>query len=205
MVQLFLPILFNQKLLRMFNEVLVILKDKLNGYFKLKADVVEDKVAFIDSSKTDTISFPLNNVIPLLINIEEEKTLRPANRFEGLIRNGIKTAINPTININILVLFVSKFADYEQSLKFLSLIVKFFQRNPVLDHSNTPTLSAELQKLKIELITFPVSEQNELWSSLRTSYIPSVLYKISLLVFQDDEGVEFVQETQQVESSVLAI
>ena len=189
----------------MFNEVLVILRDKLNGYFKLKADVVEDKVAFLDGSKSETISFPINNVVPLLINIEEEKTLRPPNRFEGLIRNGIKTSINPNININILVLFVSRFSDYEQSLKFLSLIVKFFQRNPILDHQNTPVLSPEIDKLKIELITLPVSQQNELWSSLRTSYIPSVLYKISLLVFQDTEGVEYVPETNQLQTTVSAI
>lgn len=186
----------------MFNEVLVILKDKLNGYFKLKADVVEDKVTFLDGSKTDPISFPINNVVPLLINIEEEKTLRPPNRFEGLVRNGIKTAINPNININILVLFVSKFADYEQSLKFLSLIVRFFQRNPVLDHYNTPDLNPEIDKLKIELITLPVTQQNELWSSLRTTYMPSVLYKISLLVFRDDEGAEYIQQTAEFQTSI---
>ncbi|HEX8279216.1 MAG TPA: DUF4255 domain-containing protein [Segetibacter sp.] len=189
----------------MFNEVLVILRDKLNGYFRLKADVVEDKVAFLDGTKTDPIAFPLNNVVPLLINIEEEKALRPPNRFEGLIRNGIKTAINPNININLLVLFVSRFSDYEQSLKFLSLIVKFFQRNPVFDQQNTPELSLEIQKLKIELITLPVSQQNELWSSLRTTYLPSVLYKISMLVFQDDEAIELVPETHEFKTTVYNI
>lgn len=189
----------------MFNDVLVILKDKLNGYFKLKAGVAEDKVAFVDGSKTESISFPLNNVVPLLINIEEEKALRPPNRFEGLIKNGIKTSINPNININIFVLFVSRFADYEQSLKFLSLIVRFFQRNPVIDHQNTPTLNDEIEKLKIELITLPVSQQNELWSSLRTSYIPSVLYKISLLVFYDNDTVEYVSEASEFQTSVSPI
>jgi hypothetical protein len=186
----------------MINEVLLLLKDKLNSYFRLKANVPEDKVAFIDGSKMDPISFPIDHVIPLLINVGEERLLRPADRFEGLVRNGIKTQINPTINLSLSVLFVSRFADYEQSLKFLSLVVKFFQHNPVFDQTNTPGLNPNIDKLRSELITLPNAEQNSLWSSLRTTYTPSVLYKIGLLAFADDETLEIVGETRSIQTTI---
>lgn len=189
----------------MIDEVLMVLKEKLNSYFKFKIAVSEDIVNFIDGSKMDPLSFPLNNVIPLLVNIEEDKILRQADRFEGQIRNGVKTNVNPTVCVNLLVLFVCSFADYKQSLKSLSLIMKFFQRNPVLDHFNTPDLPPEADKLKIELITLPVSQQNEVWSSLRTAYVPSVIYKISMLVFQDDETIEPVHQINEIRTNVINI
>ena len=186
----------------MINEVLVLLKDKLNSYLKLKANVPEDKVTFLDGSKMDPISFPLDHVVPLLINVEEERILRPADRFEGIVRNGIKTQINPTINLNLSVLFVSKFSDYEQSLKFLSLVVKFFQHNPVFDQTNTPGLNPAIEKLRSELVTLSNTEKNTLWSSLRTTYMPSVLYRIGLLAFADDETLEIVGETTAIDTAV---
>lgn len=186
----------------MINEVLVLLKDKLNNYFRLKANVPEDKVAFLDGSKMDPLAFPIDHVVPLLINVGEERILRPADRYEGIVRGGIKTQINPTINLNLSVLFVSKFADYEQSLKFLSLVVKFFQHNPVFDQTNTPGLNPLIEKLRTELITLSNAEQNTLWSSLRTTYTPSVLYKIGLLAFADDETLEVVGETRAIHTAV---
>ena len=182
----------------MIDEVLVMLKEKLNTYFRLKADVQEDKVAFLDGSKTDPISIPLNKVVPLLMNIEEEKALRPANRYQRLVVEGIETKSTPALTVNLLVLFVCRFTDYQQSLKFLSLVLSFFQRNPVFDQYNTPTLNGDIEKLKIEFISMPVAQQNELWSSLRTTYLPSALYKLSLLVYDDNESLHVTGETKEI-------
>lgn len=186
----------------MIDEVLVMLKEKLNNYFKLKVSSPEDKVAFLDGSKMDPISFPINNVVPVLINVEEEKTLRPPNRYEGVLQNGIRTNILPSISINLSVLFVCKFSDYEQSLKFLSLVIKFFQRNQVFNQQNSPSLNPEIEKLKVELMTVSASQKNEIWSSLRTTYLPSVLYKISLLVFHDEESLEVIGDTQEIQTKL---
>lgn len=174
----------------MLDEVLVVLKNKLNSYFKLITYSSEDKVVFPDGSKADAISFTLNHVTLTLMNIEEEKMIRQANRFEGTIKNGIKTEINPSIGINATVLFISRFSDYEQTLKFLSLILAFFQKIPVLDHYNTPELPASVEKIRIELMTMPIAQQNEIWSSLRTTYVPSVIYKIGVLVYSDTDSMQ---------------
>ncbi len=149
---------------------------------------------YLDGTKMDPLVFPVDSVVPVLINIEEEKIIRQANRYEGVIKNGIKTGLSPNIGINLLVLFVSSFSHYDQSLEFLSLIISYFQKFPVLDHYNTPDLPDTIDKVIIELETMPFSQRNELWSSLKTTYRPSVLYKIGVLVFRDTTSTAPVKE-----------
>ncbi|MGO4773489.1 Pvc16 family protein [Flavobacterium sp. W22_SRS_FK3] len=75
-------------------------------------------------------------------------------------------AVFPEIRIELLVLFVAKFNDYTQSLKFLSYVIKFFQANRVFDPRNSPELYGEnIEKLIVELVTLPLEEQNQVWHS----------------------------------------
>jgi hypothetical protein len=177
----------------MFDEVLVLVRNKLNtflhSYIEKNGSVQGsgEYVAFLEGDKMEPLVFPLNKITPILINVEEEKVLRLADRYEGVVRDGRRTEMNPSIRINLQVLFVSRFANYEQSLKFLSLIVRFFQKNPVFDLEST----SEMERLKAELVTLPINQQNELWNSLRTTYLPSVLYRFSVLVFRDDETSDY--------------
>jgi Pvc16 N-terminal domain len=183
----------------MINDVLAKIRDKLNDYFKVITSSDTSQVTFLDGLKMDPLSFPPNSVVPVLINVEEEKIIRQANRYEGVVKNGIKTELSPSIGINIMVLFVFNFSDYEQSLQFLSLIISYFQRFPVLDHSNTPTLPDALDKVVVELVTFPIAQQNELWNSLKTTYRPSVIYKIGVLVYRDNTSVRMANEVSSLE------
>jgi hypothetical protein len=181
----------------MFDEVLVLVKNKLNEFLYDhigKAGSPQgsgEYVSFLEGEKMEPLNFPLNKITPILINVEEEKVLRLADRYEGVVRNGKRTEMNPSIRINLQILFVSRFSNYEQSLKFLALIVRFFQKNPLFDLESTE----EAEKLRAELITLPINQQNELWNSLRTTYLPSVLYRISVLVFRDDETQDYNEVT----------
>ena len=170
----------------MINDVLAQIKDKLNGYFKLITSSDTNQVTYPDGNKMDPLIFPENSVVPVLVNVEEEKMIRQANGYAGVIKNGIKTGLSPSIGINLLVLFVSSFSDYDQSLQFLSLIISYFQKFPVLDQYNTPALPDAVEKVTIELVTLPIAQRNELWSSLKATYRPSALYKIGVLVYHDD-------------------
>jgi hypothetical protein len=49
-------------------------------------------------------------------------------------------------------------------------------------------MSQRIEQLIMELITLPFSEQNEMWNALRTTYHPSVLYKVKLVVFRDKDA-----------------
>ncbi len=172
----------------------VLIKDKLNTYFKTLG-IENPKVDFVDPTTTesdDTISFKSNTVTPVLINIEEDRIMRPANLYaRNIAEQGVVQSENsPEIRINLLVLFVSKFADYPEGLKFLSYIIKFFQANRVFDHHNSPTLSREIEKLIMELSPPVLQEQDAVWNALRTSYLPSILYKIKMLVYFDEDSLQ---------------
>ncbi|MEM7370311.1 MAG: DUF4255 domain-containing protein [Bacteroidota bacterium] len=131
------------------------------------------------------IKFPLNRVTPILINMEEETQLRKADRFSRMSSNGLRAHVQPDIRLNLYILFVSHFYDYTDALHYISLIIKYFQHKPIFDHRNSPELSDEIEELIVELVTLPFAQQNEVWSSLRSAYHPSVLYKVKMLVFQD--------------------
>ncbi|MBQ4820708.1 DUF4255 domain-containing protein [Aquimarina sp. MMG016] len=177
----------------MIDITLSVLKEKLNEYFKLKTDGDSDRVKFIDSNNNDPITFTNNAVTPFLINISEDRKFRNSDQYAGVIRDGVRTQINPEIRVELLILFVSKFNDYKQSLKFLSYVIKFFQANRIFTPKNSPELSDEnIEKLIVELISLPLEEQNQVWHSLNTSYLPSVLYKVRLLSFVDEQSIEFV-------------
>lgn len=179
----------------MIHAVLEVLKDKLNEYFQIKTAAEGDLVRFIDSGNNDPVSFTNNAITPFLMNVSEDRVFRNPDQFSGYTHQGIRTQANPDIRIELLVLFVSKFSDYSQALNVLSLVIKYFQANRIFDQYHTPNLADEgIDKLILELVSLPLEEQNQVWHALNTSYLPSVLYRIRILKFIDEESVQYVGE-----------
>lgn len=174
----------------MISDALTFLKDLLNEHLCARSGQslgeAEDKVVFIDGENLDPISFKLGAVTCLLINIEEEKLLRAADPYLRVTADGTRVRVQPDIRMNLYVLFVARFKQYEKGLSYLSQILEYFQTNRVLDHQNSPALSDEIDRLTMELTTLAFAEQNEIWNALRTTYHPSVLYKVRMLVLQED-------------------
>lgn len=185
----------------MIGEVLIFLKNQLNAYLELKsgrqpAEPTEEIVEFLKDAG-DATTFKLGAVSALLINIEEEKILRSADPFTTVDSNGVSRKVQPEIRLNLYVLFVAHFDPYEEGLTFLSLIIKYFLHNRQFNHHNAPALSDEVEQLVMELITLPFSEQNEVWNALRTAYLPSVLYKVKMVVFRDEDTVPTTEITEK--------
>ena len=177
----------------MISQVLVFLKQCLNAYLDAKSDWSpgeprDDKVEFINGEKMDPISFKLETVSVLLINVEQENTQRAADPYSRMSPDGSRQRIQPDIRLNLYVLFVARFKQYEKSLNYLSLIIQYFQTHRLLNQHNSPDLSEQIEQLSIELITLPFSEQNEIWNALRTTYHPSVLYRVKMVVFTDEDS-----------------
>ena len=182
----------------MFGDVLVLLRDGLNDFIRAQSgtplpDAGEDRVLLIDGEKMDPIEFRLGAITGLLVNIEEEGMLRTADPYRGVSADGKPQRVQPEIRLNLYVLFVARFKVYEQGLQYLAMVLRFFQANRAMDHDNTPTLGADIEKLVLELVTLPLSEQNEIWSALRTSYHPSLLYRVRMVVFKDSVGTSVPQ------------
>jgi hypothetical protein len=178
----------------MISEALIFLKNHLNEHLSAQAGMIlddsgEDKVVFVDGEKLDPISFKLGAVTTLLINVEEEKTLRPADPYVRVSEDGVRQRVAPEIRLNLHVLFVARFKRYEHGLAYLSRIIAHFQAHRVLDHHNAPALGDRLERLIMELTTLSFAEQNEVWNALRTTYHPSVLYRVKLVAFRDDPAI----------------
>jgi hypothetical protein len=152
----------------MINDALIFLKNRLNTQLSLGAnpnDSQEDKVVFLDGQSMEPLTFKLGAVSVLLINIEEEKTLRAPDPYKQVTANGSFQKVNPEIRLNLYVLFVAHFKLYEDSLNYLSQIIRYFQQHRVFNHHNAPDLSESIEKLLPELITLPFSQQNEVWNA----------------------------------------
>jgi Pvc16 N-terminal domain len=187
----------------MLGEVLIFLSRRLDGYLSARLGVVpgepdQAKVVLPDGEKSDPVEFQLGAVTALLVNLELDKVQRPPDLFHQSLPNGKVARVSPEIRINLYILFVARFKQYEQGLSYLSLIIQYFQGHRTLDHTNAPELDKRIDQLTLELTTLSFAEQGEIWSSLRTGYLPSVLYRVGTIVFQDEDAIgapEITEET----------
>ncbi len=131
-----------------------------------------------------------NKIIVSLVNIEKENVFGASHTFLSN-QNGKHGKINPAININLYVLFSSVFSgeNYSEGLKFISSVIEFFQSNLVMDHSNTAMLNSGIQRLTFEMVNLGFQELGQLWGVIGGKYMPSVLYKVRMLSF-DQEHIQ---------------
>lgn len=177
----------------MIKDLLVLLKNAVNDHLVVSSGwggttPGQPPVVFLQNDKVEHLDLTLGAVSLLLVNLEEEHTLRPADPYRRTMPDGSTQRVQPPIFLNAYVLFVSYFKDYEQSLQGLSLILQFFQNHRVMDHTTFPALGSRFDQLTVELLTLPFTEQNNLWSLLRISYQPSLLYKVRMAVYSDQDG-----------------
>nr|VFK08773.1 MAG: Protein of unknown function (DUF4255) [Candidatus Kentron sp. LPFa] len=176
----------------MISKAMVFLKDQLNAHLKTKAGAAsgaaQDKVVFIGGDKMNPITFESEAVSALLVNIEEERVLRGADPYTRTSSDSSQK-VYPDVRMNLYVLFVPGFERYEHNLGYLSSIIGYFQNHRVLDHQNAPTLDSSIEKLVVELITLPLSEQSRMWRALRVPYHPCALYKVKMVVFRDEDAM----------------
>ena len=178
----------------MIGKVLVFLKNQLNTYLEVKSgrrpdEAAEEIVVFPDGETMDPFTFKPEAVTALLINVEEDTALRPADLYTMVDRNGVARKVHPEIRLNLYVLFVARFTKYEAGLDYLSLIIQYFQSHRLFNQHNAPALDEKIDKLVLELITMPFSEQDAIWNALRCHYLPSMLYRVKLIVYRDEDAM----------------
>jgi len=176
----------------MIGDILILLKNRLNSHFRTMLSGMpgygEDKVYFIDGEmKTDQNPLKLDAISILLFNVEQEKAYRQSEPYVRQSADGVSKKVQPDIALNLYILICVRFKVYEDGLHYLSLIVKYFQSHNYLNHENTPELGDDIDHLVIELYSMTVTQQNELWGALRTSYSPSLAYKVKAIIFRTED------------------
>jgi hypothetical protein len=139
-----------------------------------------------------------------LINIEEEKIFKsqaPQLTYKGPDKK-LYTTREPDLKLNLYVLISAYNKNYEDALKFISRVVGYFQANNVFTRNGgaTGSLPEGVEKIVMELYTPSFEQQNQIWASLSTGYLPSVIYKVRTLTI--DVGTESTEQKTILETSV---
>ena len=134
----------------------------------------------------------------MLAGMEEER--REGKRPHILPTSDNKFfSLNPPVEINLFLLFIAHSSDYATALRDLSDVISFFQANIVFDEQRFPNLNASveqpaekpwqlIERLSFRLSNLSFEQQNNLWAMLGGKYIPSALYKASLLTAFDTKS-----------------
>ena len=184
----------------MIHTCLSFLANELNEYLKVRTGSPTVDRVFLTSVATEGggVVIPDKSVGVSLINIEEDRVYKDQkstviNSFGNVER------LNPEIKLNLYVLISANFQntneqdssdDYVEGLKQLSYIISFFQAKNVFTPENSPKLAEydpNLKKLVVELYSYSFEQLYNFWSVVGTKYLPSVLYKVRMLTFQERE------------------
>lgn len=148
-----------------------------------------------------------------LINIEEERVFKDQNTtFRG--EDGKIQHYNPELKLNLYVLITARFVNadgaggsnaglqYMEGLKRLSHVISLFQAKNVFTPDNSPALPGSLQKLIVELYSYSFEQQYNFWAVIGAKYLPSVLYRVRLVTFQEARPTDSLTPITEVESNL---
>lgn len=168
----------------------------------LEEFVVLGNISRLDSTSGANNADLQSKVILTLVNLEEEKTLKNGPYYvqegETLVKK------NPTIYLNLYLLFSCATDDYETALTKISRIIGTFQAKHVFtpDTAEMP-FPGEIEKIILDLFSINFEQSNHMWGILGGKYIPSVLYKARLIAIQASkpEGAAVVREIKATENA----
>jgi hypothetical protein len=177
----------------MIQHVLPVVVEELNAYLKNKFNAVEDKVALSNIIDQDgSIAVEGNNkIIATLVSIERDLTYKAsATQFRG---NSYIESPAP-VHILLTVMFSALFNKnhYMEALKYTSGVIYFFQNKPLFTPQNSPRLAKGVDKLYFDLMSLSTHEMMNIYSMLGAKYMPSVVYKIRMLSFNQDQIISEV-------------
>lgn len=184
----------------MIHTSLSFITNELNDYLKMRTGSPAVDRVFLTSVATEGggVVIPDKSVGVSLINIEEDRIYKD-QKTTIINEQGNVEHLNPEIKLNLYILISANFQnndqndssdDYVEGLKQLSFIISFFQAKNVFTPENSPSLASydpNLKKLVVELYSYSFEQLYNFWSVVGTKYLPSVLYKVRMITFQERE------------------
>ena len=131
---------------------------------------------------------PQDSMRLTLFQIDEERTVREPLPERTLV-GGREVLLPPPLKLNLVVLFAGRFQQYDQALRTLSHILAFFQARPVFTPSDSPALPIGIERLAMDLVSYGPEQLNQMWACLGAKHLPSVVYRLRMVVLQDVEPV----------------
>jgi len=173
----------------MIDTALDFISKRLNAFLRVKYQDQSNSTDYIQLNNIawndQSISQPTtNNAFITLVNIEEDRISKSPDNYIRT-NNGIVYQ-NPTVFLNLYVLFATNLNSYEESLTRLSYIIQFFQFQNVFTPLDSPGLPQGIDKLIFDLKTLSFQDLNNLWGILGSKYLPSVVYILRLVTITSD-------------------
>ena len=175
----------------------------LNSFLKRKYDSQEERVVLgnIVDQNNSVPESNQNKIILTLLSLEHETNIKKAINYIAQGPGYVKTT--PPLAFNLDIMFSGLFSQYEESLKFLSDTIQFFQAKPFFNHENSPGLGDKISQFSLEIIKLSSSETYNLWASLGTKYVPSVPFKLRLIFYQSEEVEQLISSINSVSGEAL--
>jgi len=165
---------------------LELIRGRLNDSFQAAAPRIDDWVILSNIVDHDGRAFAnaQDKVVMFLANIQHEDIVSE-HRREAPDGSQVGAVIAPPIYVDLYLLFYANFAErnYREGLGVISRTIAFFQRNPVFTHETLPALDPAIDKLRFELENLDLAALSRLMGMLGARYLPSVLYKVSVIPF----------------------
>jgi|TARA_B110001452_G_scaffold184345_1_gene154942 hypothetical protein len=167
----------------MIHNIITAISSRVNSYIKNRL-LINDDVVIVKNlvDLKGTVSDGVQNKISVfLLSVEEDKTSK--NNSASRVIN------NPVITLNINIMFAAYFSNnsYVESLRYISLVIEFFQKNPNFHFSDTPGLLPSNPKLHVEIYNLNMPDTMRLWGAIGTKYLPSCAYRIKHVKFDSEQ------------------
>ncbi len=179
----------------MIDKALKFISEEINNYLNTKFSqqstrIIIDNIAKVQDGGNAGDS--INKIILSLVNIEEDRISKNPDNFYKSDDNKVIYK-NAPVHLNLYCLFAYNHGEndantnhYEEALMYISYVIQFFQHRNVFTPSNSPSLDPGIEKLLMELNTLGFEQLNHLWAVLGGKYLPSMLYKMRLVVIDED-------------------
>lgn len=173
----------------MIGQALTFITSVLNHHLVNRFDL-DSPIVVLNSLVDSTGSLPQKNqnkVVLTLINLEHETSKQFYGNHQATRTAKQVSDVFPAVRFNLDILLTASFDVYEESLKFLTETIAFFQAHPSLTEQLFPTMPAGLAMLNFEIENSPYAQTHNLWTSMGAKYQPSVIYKIRHVTVDSEE------------------
>ena len=170
----------------MIDSAIAFLAAEINGYLRKRIGPAADKVE-AGSIADDQGKWAFHDALRLaLVAVEEDRTLREQLPRRTYIA-GTEVLLEPELKLDLVVVLAANLNNYGDSLRYLSHVVTFFQAHPAFTPDAFPGLDTRIERLAPELLSYGPEQLNQMWAYIGAKYLPSVAYRIRMVVLQDDE------------------
>jgi hypothetical protein len=136
-----------------------------------------------------------------LVNVDEERVHR-GQLPESVLVDGQTVTRQPALRLNLTVIVAANFQVYEMGLKYLGLVLTFFQAHPTFTTEQFPSLGGAIERLNVELQSLSFEQLNQVWAVIGGKQLPSVIYKVRTVVLQDVAPMSVAPPVREVFATI---